>query len=218
MEPNAGDHRASAGREFLTTHWSMVLLAGADDSSRADAAMQELCRAYWYPVYAYIRRRGGNPDDSQDITQEFFAELLRRDDLAHVRREKGRFRSFLLASLEHFLSNERKKANRLKRGGGKTIVSIDPVWAEARYACEPSHDLTPDKLFDRRWAMTLLDQAIERLRQEFAKADKSLLFERLKVFLTGDENGPRLCRYRRAAWPERGGGKNGGFAFTPSIS
>jgi DNA-directed RNA polymerase specialized sigma24 family protein len=124
------------------------------------------------------------------LTQEFFTLLLRRHDLAGVRREKGRFRSFLLASLEHFLSNERKKANRLKRGGGKIRVSIDPVSAEERYAREPSHDLAPDKLFERRWALALLGQVIDQLREEFRRANKSPLFEQLKVFLTGEGNGP----------------------------
>ncbi|MFI5381613.1 MAG: RNA polymerase sigma factor [Tepidisphaerales bacterium] len=190
MKPNAGGSRTSSDRRFLTTHWSIVLAAGSEGSSRAVEAMQRLCRAYWYPLYAYIRRRGNAAHDAQDLTQEFFALLLQRHDLADVRREKGRFRSFLLASLDHFLANERKKANRLKRGGGRIIVSIDPVSAEHRYAQEPWHDLSPDKLFERRWAMTLLEQAINHLRQEFLIADKLPLFERLKVYLTGDQNGP----------------------------
>ena len=149
MNPDVGDSRAAAGREFLTTHWSMVLLAGSEGSSHAAEALQQLCRAYWYPLYAYIRRSGSAAHDAQDLTQEFFALLLKRSDLAGVRREKGKFRSFLLASLKHFLANERKRANRLKRGGGQTILSIDPVSAEHRYVSEPSHDLTPDKLFER---------------------------------------------------------------------
>ncbi|HET6250851.1 MAG TPA: sigma-70 family RNA polymerase sigma factor [Tepidisphaeraceae bacterium] len=187
------DNPESRGREFLTTHWSLVLVAGAQGSSRAAEALAELCGVYWYPLYAYVRRHGSSPHDAQDLTQEFFAELLRRSDLAGVGREKGRFRSFLLASMKHFLANERKKANRLKRGGGKVILSIDPISAEDRYAREPSYDLTPEQLFERRWAMTLLEQTIERLRQEFVKAGKGRLFERLKVFLTGDENGPRYA-------------------------
>ena len=190
MKPNGSDNHTSPNREFATTHWSLVLVAGLDGSSRAAEAMQQLCRAYWYPLYAFIRQRGSTPHDAQDLTQEFFAQLLKRRDMATVRREKGKFRSFLLASLQHFLTNERKKAGRLKRGGGQTVISIDPASAEQRYASEPSHDLGPDKLFERRWAMTLLDQAIEHLRQEFVKAGKLPLFERLKIFLTGDENAP----------------------------
>lgn len=167
-----------------------MLAAGAEGSSQAVAAMQELCGDYWYPLYAHIRRRGSTSHDAQDLTQEFFAQLLSRHDLAQVGREKGRFRSFLLASLQHFLANQRKKANRLKRGGGQIIVSIDPASAEDRYAREPSHDLATDKLFERRWAMTLLDQSIDRLRHEFVSAGKLPLFERLKVYLTSGENGP----------------------------
>jgi RNA polymerase sigma-70 factor (ECF subfamily) len=177
---------------FATTQWSVVLAAGASGSQAAQA-MQQLCRAYWYPLYAYIRRRGSNSHDAQDLTQEFFAQILQRDDLAGVRREKGRFRSFLLASLQHFLTNEWKKENRLKRGGGKSIVSIDQTDGEHRYAAEPVHDLSPDKLFERRWAMTLLDRAINHLRDEHAAASKLEIFQQLKVFLTGAENGPKYA-------------------------
>jgi RNA polymerase sigma-70 factor (ECF subfamily) len=167
----------------------MVLAAGASGSQAAEA-MQQLCEAYWYPLYAYVRRRGSNAHDAQDLTQEFFALLLQRNDLARMKRENGRFRSFLLASLQHFLVNEWKKANRLKRGGGKTILSIDQTVGEHRYAAEPAHDLSPDKLFERRWAMTLLDRAINHLREEHAASNKLEIFEQLKVFLTGIENGP----------------------------
>jgi RNA polymerase sigma factor (sigma-70 family) len=191
MKPDEQDSRIAAGREFLTTRWSVVLAAGAEGASVAAEAMQQLCRVYWYPLYAFVRRCGNSPDDAQDLTQEFFALLLKRSDLAGVRREKGRFRSFLLASAKHFLSNERKKARRLKRGGGRHIISIDSCSAEHRYACEPSHDLTPEQLFERRWVMTLLDNTLDQLRGEFIKAGKAAVFERLSVFLTGDENGPR---------------------------
>jgi RNA polymerase sigma-70 factor (ECF subfamily) len=193
MKPHAGDGEAFSGREFLTTNWSIVLGAGDQSSSRAGEAMQRLCQIYWYPLYAFIRQRGSTAHDAQDLTQEFFAQLLLRQDLTQVRREKGKFRSFLLASLQHFMANERKKAGRLKRGGGQNIISIDAESAERRYALEPSHDLGPDKLFERRWAMTLLDQAIEQLRLEFVRSNKLALFEQLKVFLTGDENGPAYC-------------------------
>ena len=125
MKPNGSDNHTSPNREFATTHWSLVLVAGLDGSSRAAEAMQQLCRAYWYPLYAFIRQRGSTPHDAQDLTQEFFAQLLKRRDMATVRREKGKFRSFLLASLQHFLTNERKKAGRLKRGGILLSVHCD---------------------------------------------------------------------------------------------
>jgi RNA polymerase sigma-70 factor (ECF subfamily) len=179
-------------RRFLVTRWSLVLAAGGD-GVEAHAALEQLCRIYWYPLYAYIRQQGRTAPDAQDLTQEFFAQLLTRRDLARIQREKGRFRSFLLASLTHFLANERKKANRLKRGGGQVLVSIDAAIGERRYASEPSHELDPQKLFERRWAIALLEQAVDTLRQEFVKSGKSSLFEQLKVFLTGDNNGPRYA-------------------------
>lgn len=167
MKPNADGHQTSPGHAFLTTHWSIVLAAGSEGSPDAAAALQRLCCTYWYPIYAHVRRCGKDAPDAQDLTQDFFAMLLQRRDLARVRREKGRFRSFMLASVEHFLANERKKASRLKRGGGKIFVSIDPASAEERYAREPSHDATPEKLFERRWALTLLGQVLDGLREEF---------------------------------------------------
>lgn len=188
MRRNADE--TSPGREFVTTHWSIVLAAGSGGSPCAAAAMQQLCRAYWFPIYAHVRRCGRGAHDAQDLTQEFFATLLQRDDLARVRPEKGRFRSFLLASVGHFLANQRKKATRLKRGGGKIIISIDPALAEERYGREPSHDSTPEKLFERTWAMTLLGQVIDELREEARRANKLCLFESLKVFLTGEGDGP----------------------------
>src|SRR5262249_462522 len=131
------------------------------------SALEQLCRTYWYPLYAYVRRQGYIPDAAQDSTQEFFRLVLQRGDFARVHPEKGRFRSVLLASLKHFLANERKRANRLKRGGGQPSVPIDMSSAETRYGVDPSHELTPDKLFDRHWALRLLDQSLAGVRDQY---------------------------------------------------
>ena len=194
MRRDGDDQQTPPGQEFLTTHWSIVLAAGLGGSPSAAAAMQQLCCAYWFPIYAHVRRLGRDAHDAQDLTQEFFAMLLQRNDLARLGRERGRFRSFLLASVEHFMANQRKKAARLKRGGGRIIISIDPSSAEERYGREPSHDSTPEKLFERTWAMTLLGQIIDELREEARRANKLCLFESLKVFLTGKDDGPTYAK------------------------
>jgi RNA polymerase sigma-70 factor (ECF subfamily) len=168
---------------FATTHWSVVLAARATDSSQAAAALEKLCRTYWYPLYAYLRRRGHGEHDAQDLTQGFFAHLFERDWLQSVAREKGRFRSFLLAALNYFLADQRDRAHAQKRGGGRPIISFDAHEAEERYRLEPVDERSPDKLFERRWAMTLLDQVLARLAQEFSDADKRDLFNRLQPFL-----------------------------------
>lgn len=161
---------------------------------QAQEALAVLCRTYWYPLYAFIRRQGFTADQAQDLTQEFFARLLEKDYLAAVDREKGKFRSFLLAACKHFLSNERDRARAQKRGGGREFVSIDPQLGESRYGLEPAHDATAERLFERRWALTLLEQVLARLREEFHQAGKGRLFELLKTCLTGDKTVP----YRRA--------------------
>jgi RNA polymerase sigma factor (sigma-70 family) len=178
---------------FATTRWSLVLAAGRPNSPQASAALATLCETYWYPLYAYIRRRGHDADDAQDLTQAFFTRLLEKNDLATADSERGKFRSFLLTSLKHFLSNEWDRGHAQKRGGGRTPVSIDFVAAEGRYNLEPSHELTAEKIFDRRWALTLLDQVLARLREESVQGGKSQIFELLKVFLTG-ENAPVSIR------------------------
>lgn len=171
--------------QFFTTHWTMVLHAGQGDAPHAQEALAQLCRTYWYPLYAYVRRRGYSPEDAEDLTQGFFARLLELNSLADVRREKGKFRSFLLASLQHFLANEWDRARAAKRGGGQPIVSLDDSQAEARFRLEPVDEMTADKMFERRWALALLDQVLARLREEHAGADKSALYEALKPTLTG---------------------------------
>lgn len=175
-------------RGFATTRWSLIVAARGPDAPRAHEAISHLCEAYWYPLYAYIRRRGHSGDDAHDLTQEFFARLLERDFFGAADPAKGRFRAFLLASCKHFLANEHDHAVAQKRGGGRPVASLHPGNAESRYGREPSHDATAEKLFERRWAVTLLDRVLARLREEFAARGKETQFDRLRVFLVGDQN------------------------------
>jgi len=161
-----------------------VLAAGRGRTPQADLALEELCRAYWYPLYAYIRRHGHTREDAEDLTQTFFARFLVRNYLEGLRSEKGKFRAFLLAALKHFLANEWDRANRQKRGGGAAPLSLDWQSADSRYQFDPAHNLSPDKLYDRAWAVALLERVITRLREESAAVGKSRLFEQLKPFLT----------------------------------
>lgn len=177
------------GGVFATTHWSVVLAAGESGSGRSMDALERLCRAYWYPIYAHVRRRGHRPEDAQDLTQEFFARLLSHDSLATVRREKGRFRTFLLTALNYFLGDAFDRANAQKRGGGRRPLELDALMAEERYALEPATDETPDRAFDRRWAAALMDRAFGRLAQEQVERGKQDQFEHLKTFL-GRETEP----------------------------
>lgn len=177
-------------RRFATTHWSVVFAARDGDVLQAQAALTALCQAYWYPLYAYIRRQGWQADQAQDLTQEFFVRLLERDFLASVDRDRGRFRSFLLAACRHFLANEHDRARALKRGGGRRILSMHADEAETRYAREPAHDLTPDRLFERGWALTLLDRVLGHLREEFRARGKAGLFDRLRLYLVGERSTP----------------------------
>jgi RNA polymerase sigma-70 factor (ECF subfamily) len=172
---------------FATTHWTLILNARGSDAPLAREALEKLCRSYWYPLYAFVRRQGRGPHDAQDLTQEFFARLLEKHYLEEVDRAKGRFRSFLLAALKHFLSNEWDRQRAHKRGGASPHVPIDTQFAESRYGLEPAHEQTPEKLFERRWALTLLDQVLARLREEFVAAGKTGHFEELKVVLTSDK-------------------------------
>ena len=166
------------------------------DSPQAHQALETLCRNYWYPLYAYVRRQGHNAHDAQDLTQAFFARLLEKNYLADVQREKGRFRSFLLASLKHFLANEWDREQALKRGGGKRLIALDEDSAESRYKLEPKDDLSADKIYERRWALTLLDQVLAKLRGEFECDGKLEQFETLKQYLSA---GRTSVSYARAA-------------------
>jgi len=170
---------------FAATRCSIVLAAGGDhDATDTQRALEELIQAYWFPLYAYIRRRGQPSAQAEDLVQGFLTRLLEKKGLARVDRAKGRFRSFLLASLKHFLANEYDKRRALKRGGSVRVISLDALDAEARYAVEATHDMTPDRLFDRRWALAVLDQVLSRLRQEYTNAGKAALFETIKDCLT----------------------------------
>ena len=174
---------------FVTTHWTVVLSAREPDSATAAAALEELCRTYWYPLYAFVRRQGHAPHDAQDLTQEFFARLLAKDYLKTVAPEKGRFRTFLLVALKRFLANEWDRARAQKRGAGQVMVPLDTTTAETRYQGEPAADLAADRVYDRRWALTLLDATLARLRAEFTAAGKAAEFEQLKSFLTAGPAG-----------------------------
>ncbi len=171
---------------FATTHWSVVLAAANEATPEAAAALERLCRTYWYPLYAYVRRAGHSPADAQDLTQGFFAQLLARNSLAQVAPEKGRFRSFLLAAMRHFLSDQGDRARAVKRGAGAPILSLDAAEAEARYRLEPVEHLDAERIYERRWAMAWLEQALNRLREESAAAGKAQLFEHLRSFVAGD--------------------------------
>lgn len=181
--------KSSARAPFAATRWSVVLSARDQRSPQSSEALETLCRSYWYPLYAYVRRQGRNPHDAEDLTQAFFARLLERNYLAEVDQAKGKFRSFLIAALKHFLANEWDRVNAQKRGGSKTVLSIDRDAAENTYQFEPADTLSADKIFERRWAMTLLDRTLQRLAADYEPDGKRTLFEELKATITGDSGG-----------------------------
>jgi len=183
--PRQVEDSATGGARFETTHWSVVLRAGQG----AEEALAKLCRIYWLPLYAYTRRRGHAVHEAQDLTQTFFAHLLENRGLTSVAPSKGRFRSFLLVSLKHFLDNEWHKTHALKRGGAHVFVSWDELNAEDRESFEPSDHVTPERIFNRRWALMLLERVMNQLRNECIAARKGELFEKLKDYLTGDKAG-----------------------------
>jgi RNA polymerase sigma-70 factor (ECF subfamily) len=187
MRPMADGSASSQPRaRFAATRWTVVLKAARNSTDGGHEALTRLCETYWYPLYAYVRRQGRSPHDAQDLTQEFFARLLEKKRLAAVRPEKGRFRSFLLASLKNFLADERDRARAQKRGGGKSFLRLDERDAESRYRLEPADNATADKLFERRWAQALIENVMGRLREEHRAADKGRVFDRLKDFMAGE--------------------------------
>ena len=195
------DHSLSAGRaeQFRTTRWSVVLLSAQSQVPGYKEALGELCRLYWYPLYGHIRRRGFSAPDAEDLTQSFFLDLLEHKALARVDRQKGKFRSFLLASVQNFLSNEARRARCLKRGGDVEFVYLDFSDAEDRYGQEePAEALTPEKVFDARWAMAMLGEARNRLRQEYVDQGKTATFEALIDFLD-PLNSKKLPPYEQVA-------------------
>jgi RNA polymerase sigma-70 factor (ECF subfamily) len=191
--PGRSDTPAAAPKpagHFCTTHWSLVLAAGRTDSTRARQALESLCQTYWYPLYAFVRRLGHSPHDAEDLVQAFFAQCLGKNYLAAADQDRGRFRSFLLLALKRFLANEWDKSRARKRGGSAPAVPLDALTPEQRYALEPADHLTPDRLFERRWALTLLEKVLSRLRGEHAEAGRSAAFDALKEALVPGSGGP----------------------------
>jgi RNA polymerase sigma-70 factor (ECF subfamily) len=172
---------------FATTQWSLVLSAGHRGSASAAEALANLCANYWYPLYAHVRRRGHDAEQAQDLVQGFFARLLEKDFLQAVDQQRGRFRSFLLAALDHFLAKEWRREQAQKRGGGRMALPLDLQGSEERYLREPSHELTAARIYERQWALTLIERALAALRDEFAEGGKLAQFDQLKPYLGGDE-------------------------------
>lgn len=171
---------------FATTHWSVVLTAGRTDTTRAQNALSKLCSTYWYPLYAYVRRRGHSAHDAQDLTQAFFAQLLERQSVAHADPNRGRFRSFLLGVMNHFLANEWTRAQAQKRGGGVSFLPLQFETAETRYGHEPADSTTPEQNFERRWALALLEEVLRRLADEYKTEGRAELFAALNPCLVGE--------------------------------
>lgn len=182
MRPSDDSNAGKAG-QFMTTCWSAVLLSGQSQAPGSDRAREEFCQLYWYPLYAFVRRRGYNADDAKDLTQGFFLFIFDHKALQRVTPTKGKFRSFLLGSLKNYLSNEYQRENAIKRGGKIDFVSVDFSDGEDRYSREPTDSLTPEKIFDANWALTLLERAIERLKEEYSAQGKATVFETLRPFL-----------------------------------
>jgi RNA polymerase sigma factor (sigma-70 family) len=182
---------------FATTRWSVILTAGKRAQPGWKEALSTLCEVYWYPLYAFARRTGMQPEQAQDLTQDFFTRLLEKDSLRHVDPQKGRFRSFLLTSFKHFAADERARAHAQKRGGGQAPISFDVETAEGLYTLEPSHEQTPERLFERRWALTVLRRTVVRLGMEHGDPKKERQFRLLKAYLPGGAGGPPYAKTAR---------------------
>jgi RNA polymerase sigma-70 factor (ECF subfamily) len=182
-------HTLSGSSQFPTTRWTLVVAAGDPHHNEARSALVSLCENYWYPLYAYLRRRGSSPEDAQDLTQEFLLRVLEGRYLDRADPEKGRFRSFILTSLKFFVADEADRHRARKRGGG-ALVSLTFSLGEERYQHEPAHDETPERIFERRWALAVLDRVVEKLRNEFVCHGRAEHFERMKVFLLGQPDTP----------------------------
>ncbi len=185
-EPETNSPR-TPGDFFATTRWTVVLKAAHSDTTLARSALAELCRTYWFPLYAYVRRRGYGAHDAEDLTQGFFARLLKLESLGSVRRERGKFRAFLLASMKHYLADEWDRASAQKRAVEKT-VSLDAEMAKRRYSSGAVDPLTPERLFERQWALTLLESVLQRLSGEYEASGRGELFNELRFAITGDRN------------------------------
>ena len=182
----SGQH---GGAAFATTHWSVVLEAQGE-SPVAQEALEKLCRMYWRPTFAFLRRQGISPDEAEDITQGFFAELLERRSLSAVRKEKGRLRSFLLGGLKYFLANEGRRAMAIKRGKGQRLIPLDELHAGDRIEIEPADSMTAEMIYERRWALTVLERVFSRLKDEYRAADNATLFDSLKELLPDEPGSP----------------------------
>jgi RNA polymerase sigma factor (sigma-70 family) len=189
MSATASDSASGSARWFATTHWSVVLTAKQGEPSEAAAALEKLCRTYWPPLYAYIRRDGNDVTEAQDLTQEFFGRLLSRDYLQRLQQQQGKFRSFLLAYLKNFLSEQRRRAGAQKRGGQCTFISLDEPVGEGGFLLEPVDELTPDQVFERRWAQAVMQTALDRLREEYAARGQAALFQRLQDYQPREPGG-----------------------------
>ncbi|MCI0537144.1 MAG: sigma-70 family RNA polymerase sigma factor [Verrucomicrobiales bacterium] len=184
----------TGGEWFATTHWSVVLAAKDRNASPANEALEKLCRTYWPPIYAFIRRQGYEAAEGKDLTQEFFLRLIEREYLKHLRHQRGKFRSFILTFLRHFLQEQRGKAKAQKRGGGMVFVSLDDVGEGTGYLTEPVDKFSPDQVFERRWAQAVFQRAVDRLQEEYVEAGKGPLFDRLKDFQPREPGAPSYAQ------------------------
>ena len=189
MNSGSGESALAGCAAFVTTHWSIVL-AAQGSSPAAQEALEKLCRSYWRPLYGFVRRQGYQPDEAQDLTQGFFELLLQRRDFESVRREKGRLRSYLLASLKHFLANDRRRANAIKRGEGRLQIALEQFQAEECTELTETNTLSADRIYDRRWALTVLEQVFERLRAESRDSPNAPFLERLNELLSDEPERP----------------------------
>lgn len=182
---------ASPGKagNFATTRWTLVLAAGRQGSAASEQALAYLCEAYWYPLYAFVRRSGHPAEDARDLTQAFFATLLEKNYLGAADPERGHFRSFLLTAVKHFLSKQRERERAQKRGGGRPLLPLDFAKGEERYRREPTHEVTAERLYEQHWAIAVIERVLDQLRERYRQAGNEALFERLKDHLTGQETG-----------------------------
>ena len=179
-QPTSGAH---SPHEFCTTHWSVVLRAGRESGPESQAALEQLCQAYWFPIYAYVRRHVADPENAKDLTQEFFARLLARNLVSQADPQRGKFRAYVLTLLKHFLANQWERERALKRGGNQAPISLDALSAEERYALEPAESFPPDQIFDRKWAEATLERVQAQLRRDYEAAGMGNRYAQLKVFL-----------------------------------
>lgn len=198
MKPGNMESDWGGDGRFVTTHWSLVVRAGQTDSDSIAEALHQLYQAYWYPLYSFIRRQGRTPHEAEDLTQGFFARLLEKNYVADARQERGKFRSFLLMALKRFLANEWDREHAQKRGGFHTTVEIDQAMAEARLDAELKTELPPEILFDRQWALLLLERTMAQLREEYVDSGRAKLFEHLSACLTGEESAGSYAEIARA--------------------